>query len=276
MAVLKYLETGDANYRARLAKDEADFNRFKARYDRLVVTETAKELGQKFAVLYQEFTTLGKTLMDQKDEQDLIFSKIGAAFENIDKIVDDKIQANLDPPGADGIKKTILAGEIEVNIAEVGVWLGNYLRTPNKAYKERIFTTANNFLKELGQFKELKLTEAEKHWTGELEKVFKRNLPLLQRALLVHDSHRDGVDKFLGLRAKLDNLLADEIQLVAMKNLGESKKQAAEASAHALRMTAVLVPLFILCSIGAALLMIRCIKRPLKQLLGGYASGRQG
>ena len=78
MAVLKYLETGEAEYRAQLAKHEADFGRFKAQYDRVVGTETGKALGQKIVVLYQKFKTLGKILMDQKDERELIFSKIGA------------------------------------------------------------------------------------------------------------------------------------------------------------------------------------------------------
>ena len=41
MEVLQYLETGDAIYRQRVAEDEADFERFKAQYDRLA--ETAKE-----------------------------------------------------------------------------------------------------------------------------------------------------------------------------------------------------------------------------------------
>ena len=170
MAVLKYLETGEAEYRAQLAKNEADFGKFKAQYDRVVGTETGKELGQKIVVLYQKFKTLGKTLMDQKDEQELIFSRIGAGFEKLDEIIDEKIQANIDRQGADGIDKTIRAGEMEANIAEVGAWLGNFLRTPKKTYKERIFANANDFLEELGHFKKLKLTEAEKHWTENWEK----------------------------------------------------------------------------------------------------------
>ena len=35
LGVLKYLQTGDEIHRQRVAKDEADFERFKARYDHL-------------------------------------------------------------------------------------------------------------------------------------------------------------------------------------------------------------------------------------------------
>jgi PAS domain S-box-containing protein len=276
MAVLKYLETGEAEYRAQLAKIEADFGRFKAQYDRVVGTETGKELGQKIVVLYQEFKTLGKILMDRKDEQELIFSKIGTEFEKLDEIVDKKIQANIDRQGAGGIEKTIRAGKMKANIAEVSAWLGNYLRTPKKTYKERIFANANDFLKELGQFKKLNLTEAEKHWTGELGKAFKQTLPRIQRVLVIHNSQQNGLDKFLDLRAQMDDLLDDQIQLLAMKNLAKSKKRAAEASAYAVRMAAILVPLFILCAIGTALLILRSIKRPLKQLMDGTQAIAQG
>ena len=276
MAVLKYLETGEPEYRAQVAKSEADFGRFKAQYDRVVDTETGKELGQKIVVLYQKFKTLGKILMDQKDEQELIFSKIGAEFEKLDEIIDEKIQANIDRQGVDGIDKTIRAGEMEANIAEVGAWLGNYLRTPKKTYKERIFANANDFLEELGQFKKLRLTEAEKHWTGELGKAFKRNLLLVQRVLVVHNSQHNTLDKFLDLRAKLDDLLDDQIQLLAVKNLVESKRRATEASAYAVRMAAVLVPLFMVCAIGAVLVIMRSIKRPLKQLMDGTQAIAQG
>ena len=269
IAVLKYLDTGEAKYRERLAKDEADLTKFKGQYDRLVGTEMGKELGRNFAVLYLEFKTIGKILMDQRDEQELIFNKIGEEFETLDQIIDEKLQANIDRRGAEGSKKIILAGELEVNIAEVGTWLGNYLRTSKEPYKERILDNADAFREELGQFKKLKLTESEKRWTTEIENVFERTAALIGRVLVVHDSRQKSLDRFLALRAKMDDLLNDQIQLATMKDLHESKKQAADASADAVQMTALLVALFILSSIGAALLITRSIKKPLKELMDG-------
>ncbi len=45
LGVLKYLDTGDPRYRLRVEKDEADFERFKAQFDRLAGTPKGKELG---------------------------------------------------------------------------------------------------------------------------------------------------------------------------------------------------------------------------------------
>ena len=60
LGVLKYLDTGDPQYRARVEKDEADFVRFKARYDQLAETAAGKELGNKVGVLFGEFVQLGR------------------------------------------------------------------------------------------------------------------------------------------------------------------------------------------------------------------------
>ena len=49
---------------ARVSKDEADFERFKARYDLLAETPKGKELGDRVSLLYQEYKALGYTLMD--------------------------------------------------------------------------------------------------------------------------------------------------------------------------------------------------------------------
>ena len=64
LGVLKYLQTGDEIHRQRVAKDEADFERFKARYDLLAETPKGKELGDRVSLLYQEYKALGYTLMD--------------------------------------------------------------------------------------------------------------------------------------------------------------------------------------------------------------------
>ena len=54
LGVLKYLQTGDEIYRQRVARDEADFERFKAQYDLLAETPRGRELGYRVGLLYRE------------------------------------------------------------------------------------------------------------------------------------------------------------------------------------------------------------------------------
>ena len=49
LGVLKYLDTGDPQYLARVEKDEADFYRFKARYDQLAETRRERSWGIRSA-----------------------------------------------------------------------------------------------------------------------------------------------------------------------------------------------------------------------------------
>ena len=124
LGVLKYLDTGDPKYRARVEKDEADFERFKARYDQLAETPAGKELGNKVGALFGEFAQLGQVLMDKRDERETLFRAIAENFEVIDGILDEEIQENLDEAGPDGREKAIEAAAMEGDIAEVGAWLG--------------------------------------------------------------------------------------------------------------------------------------------------------
>ena len=70
MGVLQYLNDPDLEFRARVAKDEADFERFQAEFDALASTSEERQLAAEIAVLYSEFKALGVDLMDQKDTQE--------------------------------------------------------------------------------------------------------------------------------------------------------------------------------------------------------------
>ena len=110
MGVLKYLDTGDPQFLARMEKDEADFERFKTRYEQLAETPKGKELGNKVGALFQEFVQLGRVLMDQRDERETLFRAIAENFVVIDGILDEEIQENLDGAGPDGQGESARSG----------------------------------------------------------------------------------------------------------------------------------------------------------------------
>ena len=145
LGVLKYLQTGDQIHRLRVAKDEANFERFKSQYDLLAETARGRELGKQVSLLYQEYKAVGDTLMDQADRREILFAIIGENFGELDEILDELILATVDMQGPDGPEKHIASMGMEANIAEVGTWLGNYLRTSREEYKERLYHDADDF-----------------------------------------------------------------------------------------------------------------------------------
>ncbi len=149
LGVLKYLQTGDEIHRQRVAKDEADFERFKSQYDLLAETPRGRELGEQVSLLYQEYKALGDTLMDQADRRETLFTTIGENFQELDEILDEKIQANMDLHGPDGAAKLKESVDMEADIAEVGTWLGSYLRTPKEEYKIRVIDNTQDVRAEI-------------------------------------------------------------------------------------------------------------------------------
>ena len=94
--VLEYRETGDPKYLDRFENDKADFQRFKTGYDDLVDTPRGTELGREISAAYEEYVTLGETLMEgqqaggtgrQPDEER--FLELQA---ELDRLFDEEVQ----------------------------------------------------------------------------------------------------------------------------------------------------------------------------------------
>lgn len=272
MGVMKYLETGDPQGRARVKKDEADFERFKAVYDRLAEGPRAKQLGTRIGLLYGEYKALGDTLMNKRDEQQAIFAAVGRSFEKLDEIIDERIQAGL----ISGSEKVIQAAHIETDIAEVGTWLGNYLRLPKAEYKERVFDNTRDLQEELAQFKNLRLTNAERRSVGELEKLFGENTLLINEVFFLNDYLQENVRKFLHLRSELDNLLDEEIQILTSKQMDAAKRNVLKAIAIVLMMNVVMLFACLTVGGGTAAILVRSINKPIRNLMEGASKVGSG
>ena len=266
MGIFKYLETADPAHRERVAKDHADFVRFKAEYDRLAATPKEKEMGSEVGRLYQEYHSLGDGLMAKKDAQEALFVRISANFKMSDDILDEQIQANLDESGPDGIEKVRQAAEMEVNIAEVGTWLGNYLRTPSPEHEERIQDNVNDFRRHLAEFKQLRPTTQEKKRLARIEGVFNQTTGDIEQVLALSASMREDVDYFIELRGRLDGLLDEDIQISTRQQLAEAKLDAHEAVGGAQRAMWVMLLAGLAVGIGAAAIMLGGILGPLRKL----------
>ncbi len=64
-----YVETGDPRYRERFEKNRAEFEKYKARYDELVDTETGRRHSERISSLYEEYAALGESLTNLSGEE---------------------------------------------------------------------------------------------------------------------------------------------------------------------------------------------------------------
>lgn len=252
-----------------MEKDEADFKKFHAEYLRLAETEKGKELGEKIGLLYKEFRALGEEMMNHKDQQEALFATIALNFEKIDDIIDEKIQGQIDRKGRDGLKKVEVSANIETDIGEVGTWLGHYLRTSKKEHKERIFDNINDLREELTLFKNLALTEAEKGWIAEMEKLLNQTFPLIEETLVLNDNRQEEIKKFVRLRAQMDDVLDEEIQLLTHQDLAAAKEDAHQTVGKTYVAIILLGIISLGVGSGAVVIFARGILQPVGRLVEG-------
>ena len=194
----------------------------------------------------------------------------------MDGILDEEIQANLDEAGPDGSRKVMGAAQMEIEIAEMGTWLGNYLRVSKPEYEERIHDNARDFREHLAQFRKLRLNKKEIELTAKLEKTFLETRTLIQADLALHKGLQEELSRFFELRNEMDEVLDDQIQVLTMNDLAASKRMAEEAHVGVIRTVAFLIPAFLALGGAVGLMIFRAISDPLRKLTEGTAAVAAG
>ncbi len=274
--VLNYLQTRDDVHRQRVVKDEADFERYKLKYDLLAETPRGKELGERVSLLYQEYKALGETLMNQADRREVLFTTLGENLEELDKILDEKIQDNIDLQAPDGAEKLQEAKGMEANIAEVGTWLGSYLQTPKEEYKQYLYKNADDFWEEFNRFENLRLTAKEQAWAAELEDLFSKTQALSAEMIALEADLRRNLAEFVDLGTKLDAVLDDEILVMTHQDLAEATQVAHDMEARTKAMVLVLLLGGLACGTITAVAITRGITGPVGKLVSASRAIARG
>ena len=194
---------------------------------------------------------------------------IAKQFEYIDTILDTKLQLFIDLESPDGSRKAIKSQDMEADIAEFGIWLANYQRLRDDRYKTLLFENAEEFREGLEQFKALSLTEEERHWADVIEETFNQMMTLIREVVGLEDYLQAAGNLFIALRSEMDDILDHEIGPLVRHDLYAPRQAADQATADVISTIRFLIPLFLLSVIGAALLLIRVITKPVKRLMQG-------
>ena len=226
LGVLSYMDEPSDEARARVRKDEADFESAQRAFDSLASSSAERELAAQAGGIYNEFKELGAHLMNQKDDQESLFDSVSASFARIDQIVDEQLQPIIDTESLSGLEKSIHAVEMELNAAEVGAWAGSYLRVGSPQYRDRIAEDTSDFWEALARYEEEETSTDERRLLVELESLFASASAGVDEALRMHDDIRVDMTRFIALREQLDGVLDDEIQLLAEEALLSARADA--------------------------------------------------
>ncbi len=159
--VLGYLEDRDPVHLQRIKGDIEDFEEFKGRYLELAWADERK-LGIALGEQYEDYIKLAHKIIAIEDSQDKKVVTLFKNYDDMDDLLDDKIQVSIKPGETQAYKKMQAAMELEINIDEIAAGLGEYLRTHQAQYEEGISKDETDFRDFLKVYEGLSLTSEEK------------------------------------------------------------------------------------------------------------------
>jgi len=266
LGVMKYMQTPLPEHRERVEKDESEFARFKTQYDAFAATQLEKQLADKIAALYGQFISSGKALMRRKDEADALARTFNAEFQSIDDSIEEKIQAGTEDKEQKGFRRLLLAARFAADLAEVGNWLRTYLEMPSTDNEERIHREFRESERRVKFFLRSGVSQEELRWGEHLVQRISGLRSLALKRIELDKQMRADVERFGQYRAQLDEVLAESLRVVAMVRLiGEAEGR----SAKTVTMAYLLIPVFLLVSIGAGWWIVRHISVSIAELRTG-------
>jgi PAS domain S-box-containing protein len=217
--VRSYLFDDDPKYREWFENDRGEFEEAHSLYEELADSARERELGGQLDSLHEEYVALGKTLMDEKDQQDTTLALIEDNFLRLEKAADTDVRWQ-EPNRSE---KALLWAKLEANVAEVEGYRQSYLQAPEERYLDLFDGEVSEVRADLARFNELGPTAAEQARISELEELFDQNVALSEEAIAASDSMREDLNRFSGLQTEMDNLLDEEVQAGSHQRLVKAR-----------------------------------------------------
>jgi signal transduction histidine kinase len=271
LAVLKYLATRRPEYRAWAQDDEEDFAHYHGAYLQLVRTDHERGLGNQVGALHAQFQQLGQTLMSHADRQERLYAAITEYTEEIDYIIDARLQPSLSGRAArsERMGPAIASADLEAETAEVGLWVANYHREPSARAKQTITRKLEGLERSLANLRSFDLTEQEARQARALRAAVARITTAVKQVIELEDAIHAGREQFIALRESIDTLLDDEMQVLALRGLDTPREEAEVAAADVQHAMRYLAPSYLLTAGVIGFLLVRVIRRPLAELNRG-------
>jgi signal transduction histidine kinase len=274
LAVFAYLRNPEAQYRVLMQDDESDVAVFHARYLELAETDAEQKLGTQLGEMFQEFRSLGHSLMQRRERQEAAFSRVAGNLERADATIDRLL--HLSPNTLQTAAKLAALSDLESELAEVAFGLANYQRAHDPAFKRSIAANAAEFRSALAQLSSLPLSAEETRHIGAVKQTFERTMTGVGEVLTIEDDLRGQSARFLDLWTKMDHLLDERIQPLGLEHLYQPRREAGLAVASVLQRVQWLIPAVLIVVIAVATLLIRSVIAPLQQLKAGTAAVARG
>ncbi len=169
---------------------------------------------------------MAESLMDEQDKQNALISEVGENFVEIDRLLDDELQAKMDRGNPFGPQEAEATTSLEADAGELGTWVGSYLEFPHESSRQRVLDNADDFKEQLARFEALDLTEEERARANELEETFEELAAQVEDVIDLEVPIQADQTVFSGLQADLDEVLDNEVEPWTRQQLDEAEEDA--------------------------------------------------
>jgi signal transduction histidine kinase len=266
-AVFAYLRNPEAQYRTKMEEDEADVLAFHARYLQLAVTDAERNLGRRLGEMFQEFRSLGDSLVHRRGRQDAALTQVAGNLERADATIDRLL--HLTPNNLQTAAKLAALSDLESELAEVAFGLANYQRAHVPKFRSSIAVNAAEFRATLARLTSQPLSPTETVHIREVGRMFDRTMTAVNEVLVIEDDLQQESARFLELSAGMDDLLDEQIQPLALEQLYQPRRAAGQATAGVLQRARWLIPAVLVVVTIVAMILIRSVVGPLRRLKAG-------
>jgi signal transduction histidine kinase/ActR/RegA family two-component response regulator len=228
-AVMRQVALGEAAPQSILQEQHARFERLIQRYDRIARSDSSRELGRRIHVAYDDFATLGDSLVSLSGHRRDRLTEFAHGGETMRGILTRDLVPRLDGRGKDGPRKLAGAARLEADIAGLGDAVGLYLHAPDAARRARIATIGDEFHADLRRLEELKLGDEEKAAAARLRAPFTEYALHARETADVTDQLQALLPRYTGMSFRLQLLVEQGIHSLARTDLLEAQQSALRA-----------------------------------------------
>jgi len=211
-AISYHIVTPSAMSLEEYKKQLKDVKEFLTKYKKLIETDQEKEMTAKFELKWAKTISIAEELIKLRDIISDLQEKGWNSIDNLDDLLDYKVQPSLVKGTKDQQKKRIISGELEESIWEIlsSIYFYNLKQSDEakREYPEQI-TEVNDMLK---QYKKLNITSAEIININEFEKTWNNSKPLFDKLYLHTDEIQKKYLDFWESLHEVDDVIDFEIQ----------------------------------------------------------------
>lgn len=273
LAVLKYLNTRNPEYREWVDRDVADFAKFHATYAKLVKSVEERQLAAEIISLHRKYTKLAETMLRLSDDQETLFDQVSARIELIDELMYQDLRPAIENEkdlSWPRLLKATATANLEAEIAEVGFWLANYRRLQRPEFKAKIDEKSRYFERVLAGLEGSKdLTDEETEIARAVREHFEQIKTEIAQVVKLEDRMLALRESFLSLRDRIDVMLDSKIQVLALRGLDVPRAETEATTEGALRTLTILLLIYLVAAIAIGIALTRSIIHPLRHLKTG-------